>query len=117
MATRQEVFDRAYIGLASQGFERSYEGVSCLYRGPHGRRCAIGWNISDERYGTDLEGLCADDEPVLRAAGINRRSAGFAALLQASHDRADSPSHMRDLLEDVAERYHLTIPKVSEASS
>jgi len=45
---KQEMFNAAYIDLAGQGFERSVNGGICLYRGPNGTKCAIGYCLSDE---------------------------------------------------------------------
>ena len=59
---RQEMFDAAVKGLASQEFARSEHPrskyptlVGCAYRGFEGRKCAVGWLISDDKYYPELE--------------------------------------------------------------
>lgn len=59
----QDIFNRVYLGLKSQGFERSMvedevasDGVVCAYRGAEGRKCAVGHLIPDELYTELVEG-------------------------------------------------------------
>lgn len=111
----QKLFNKAVKGLASQKFRRSYrDGEGCLYRGPRGKRCAIGWLIPDSRYSEGLENKTANVPAVRRAAlGTPRRErVGFKLRdLQTCHDIAATPSGMRQLLRDFAERNGLKIPK------
>jgi len=44
--TRQETFDYVFNQLVAQGGP-SYRGSKCLYNGPDGRHCAIGWLFAD----------------------------------------------------------------------
>lgn len=58
--TRQEIFDKAYLGMASQGFRASLrrpDSNSSAYRAPDGCRCSIGWVIPDNLYDPVFEGL------------------------------------------------------------
>lgn len=45
--TLQEMFDTATRGIISQGGKSADDYGECLYRGPDGRKCAVGWLISD----------------------------------------------------------------------
>lgn len=116
---RQEIFDAAYKGLASQGFVRSLADVGCAYRGAEGRRCAIGFLITDEKYSPGLEGLTPSDVAVRRAANINDDDCEFAEELQEAHGgpdgdaEEDTPEEMKARLHAFAGRHHLTIPQVS----
>ena len=58
--TEQEIFTRVYLGLKSQGFERSMAKMSrassqCAYRGDNGLKCSIGHLLSDEEYRLEME--------------------------------------------------------------
>jgi len=114
--TRQEIFDLAYIGLAKQGFKRSYQketstdGPFCLYRAPDGKKCAIGFCIPDEEYRPNLEG--GDAWLAYKAAGISGRDFNFAERLQGVHDHSKFPSEMEQDLRMFANEYGLTIPEV-----
>lgn len=112
MCTRQEIFDIAWTGLKSQGFERSLSDVAsgCAYRGEDGLRCAIGWCIPDKKYNRRLEGRGADDPDVLEAAGIDERDSDFADDLQVCHDFEDTPSGVEEALRNFAREHDLTIP-------
>jgi hypothetical protein len=56
----QEMFEIAVVNLLCQG-ERSTECGDCLYRGPNGLKCAIGFLIPDEKYNETLECTPAGD--------------------------------------------------------
>lgn len=130
--TKQEIFDRAYLGLASQGFQRctvSAKGVElyCAYSSGDGRHCAWGW--VDTTLGPEVEGAVSNDIPglamMLRALGrgdIIR----FGQELQNAHDRPagfdyDALSGCRPMsvaeavrgsLEAVARNHGLTVPEL-----
>lgn len=112
MHTLQSIFNTAYLGLASQGFEYSITGAGCAYRGNAGRRCAVGWLIPDEIYESSIEGGAVDSlEWVLSPLGLWRFK-GELSSLQHCHDRAASPADMRERLADFAARHGLTIPEL-----
>ena len=52
----QDYFNRAFIGLASQGFARStvsnagVDDLVCALRGDGGARCSLGWLVDDADY-------------------------------------------------------------------
>ncbi len=128
--TLQEIFDKAYLGLASQNFKRSridssevFPGdtvfAGCRYRGPDGLKCAVGHLISDECYLASFEGRNADDLAIvqaLRGSGAFSDAmfeSGFLTELQSAHDRGCTAGEMRTLLDTFAQRHGLTIPPIS----
>ncbi len=109
--TKQEGFNKAVAGLASQGFQQSISGETCLYRGPDGRRCGIGWLIENKDYKSILEGRSVDDADVMAAANINdQEDRHFFYRLQKAHDKALSPDAMKRMLRFLAQDYNLEVP-------
>ena len=93
--TRQEMFDKAVIGLRSQGWERCsiFEGAAgverCVYQkrvGDSVQRCAWGW------VDQSLTGLISGTVGNLRergiglAADLSYAEANWADNMQAAHD-------------------------------
>lgn len=109
--TLQELFNLAYIGLSKQGFEQSIsEPQTCVYRGPNGYKCAIGFAIPDEVYHPDMdEGLKL--EIVLGEINFEGNN-DDARELQSCHDDCDVPEDMDRALKDFAWRHYLSIPQV-----
>jgi len=89
--TRQEWFDTSVRGLRAQGGPSVCEVSGfCVYRGPEGRKCAIGFLIPDEKYDILME-QCSpvNSDRVAGALGIDRTSsdARFLAEMQGCiHD-------------------------------
>lgn len=52
--TAQEIFDTVAAHLRGMP-QRSSKGVSCLYRGPNGLKCAVGCLITDEEYKEEMD--------------------------------------------------------------
>jgi hypothetical protein len=112
---KQDAFNRAVSGLASQGFQRSTRSVSnwCAYRGDGGKRCAVGWLIPDGAYSSKIEGDSASQEDVLDALKVPLDDADaifFLGRLQKAHDNAPTPDVMRERLIRLALNECLTIP-------
>lgn len=114
---KQEFFDNAVRGLWSQGWKRSVDEKGfCRYRGPDGCRCALGWNIPDERYTEDIEGLGAETPELLAALGLcstDSETINWLGDLQFFHDdyRASNPAVMRANLREFASNNHLIAPQ------
>jgi len=121
---RQEIFNKAYLGLKSQGFQRSFgsyfvekiPNVGCLYRGPNGRKCAVGHLIPDEAYSETLEGRRADSLLVVSAMGfcavnVIDGAGDFLTKLQRCHDECEEPETMKNNLIDFARSHNLTVPE------
>lgn len=107
--TRQEAFDKAWLGLKSQGWGKASiverKGERCVYLTEDGKRCAFGW--------------CLTEEQARTAAGsaytvcFNQRIPydEFYTDLQRAHDQSSGPENMQAKLRGVADRYNLTVPE------
>jgi len=127
--TRQEIFDKAYLGIAAQGFVMSQQNLGrCAYRGAHGLKCAIGQLIPDDRYDPKMEiGISVLGEagntqidkiwnqfPIFQEL-IGEGDLRFAKWLQAAHDNGYTPENMKEELTQFADRNNLTIPEIPES--
>jgi hypothetical protein len=111
MRSLQEIFNIAYLGLASQGFEKSIGvNVSCAYRGKGGTKCAIGYLISDEDYDETMEGETVVSKNIRRVIDADVPIITLRDL-QRCHDWSDNPENMKANLHDFAKLNSLTIPK------
>lgn len=121
----QEAFNKMYLGLAGQKFEKSVSDRNrCQYRGVEGRKCAIGHLISDENYNTGLELKSVfswDVNHALTASGVDMIGNGIDVTSEAeqvlnecqqSHDNSVSPEDMQHLLKKVAAAHNLTVPEL-----
>jgi len=82
MKTLQQIFDQAYNGILAQGGQSSDTVGRCMYRGPGGRKCAVGHLLPDALYHRSMEGQAVD---------YSTRVLG-SALLQAGIDMEDRPT-------------------------
>lgn len=120
--TNQEMFDKAYIGLRGQNFERAINSRGgCVYLNSDGKRCA--WGHVD----TSLDATHSGSVSYLRLEGIGLAAqlddgqTWFATQLQAAHDaifddtgrsaQAQTPAMVKEALENLARKYNLTIPQ------
>jgi len=95
--TKQEQFDRVVAHLRAQGAKATIlmdnGNQRCLYRAPHGRKCAAGILIPDDLYEKGMEGATIGDVikrfPDL-AEYIQREDISVCLLsdLQNVHDNA-----------------------------
>jgi hypothetical protein len=110
----QEVFNKSYLGLKSQGFRQSVnEEGKCVYRSKGKHRCAIGHCIPDNLYKKDIEGMCAtlavsilEDQTLF--SDVN---GCFLNDLQNIHDKYKDPEVMQLKLKEFAEERDLTVPE------
>lgn len=108
------MFNRAYRGLASQGWQKSMmpDGETCAYRGQNGCKCAYGHVEDDDK--ALVEGKTVNQLATLGlglAATLTPSMRYFARLLQSAHDRADSRS-LEDRFRRFAGYHGLSIPRV-----
>lgn len=55
--TRQEMYSKAKAVINAQGGPSiNFDTGQCMYRGPDGRKCAVGALIPDEEYSPAIEG-------------------------------------------------------------
>lgn len=110
------MFDTAYLGLKSQGFEKSYnpEGGICRYRTSHGLKCAIGHCIPDELYEERFESKSTKWIKEL----LDKKSSLFCDIeysfihqLQKCHDLSEDSAEIQKRLENFARSKDLTIPE------
>jgi hypothetical protein len=113
--TQQEAFDKVVINLRRQDKPSIDDKGHCLFRGPNGTKCAVGWLIPDEEY-----------KPEFDVDGMNKWPPYFNGLtreflidIQKAHDTAAALQYYKNLsftgvLEDqfryIAAVYTLTIP-------
>lgn len=87
--TKQEMFNRAWIGLRSQTFERAAQPNGyCEYKMENGKRCAWGW--VDQEHAERIRGDVYDGNRagVGLLANLNPEDLLFARELQVAHDYA-----------------------------
>lgn len=86
MYTTQETFDMICEGLKAQNWQRSAVGTQCLYRGPNGRKCAVGLLIPDDDYDKDFE-IDASLRQVYNAVpALHRHDIKTLSWIQQRHD-------------------------------
>ena len=104
--TKQEMFNRAYVGLRSQDFEACKRIGRCAYSDGKGNHCAWGWVDTS----LDDEAGPVNKVPGL-AKGLGEKQMEFALELQAAHDNAEDPPDMKRRLHNLAKHYDLKIPR------
>lgn len=110
----QELFDTIYLGLQAQGWQRSFDAQRdlCMYRGPEGRKCAIGQAIPDDEYDRamddDVVGVFNCDDFHRQDMFLNLTKDQFNEL-QWAHDN-NEPDGMRAAFVNIAGKYGLKVP-------
>jgi hypothetical protein len=121
---RQEAFNRAWNGLASQGWTTAHKqtilGVACTYLTEDGRRCAWGW-VDPEGTSLGASSVPGDDITDLRRLGygiaknLNDYDVEFAKMLQAAHDNVAfgtaKPANLEESMRYFATGHGLTVPE------
>lgn len=129
--TRQEMFDKAYLGVIKQGGpavqpNHNTGGSMCSYLTPDGRMCAVGHLMTDEELKVmgifkggvfDLRDEWGEDAPAWMQEQDDR---DFLAAMQDAHDnlmgyegREFVTNYMHDM-EKVAAFYNLTVPELEQ---
>jgi hypothetical protein len=92
MITKQEMFNRAVLGLASQGWKQcivlgTTTAWTCSYSDDKGKRCAWGWvDPTIDFFEGDVRKLREECKGI--AADLNDSDLEFALALQKVHDNA-----------------------------
>ncbi len=117
----QDVFDVVGWHLLRQGVRACDEKGRCLYRGPDGTRCAVGWLILDPLYVSALEHRHVRDLAAVialdgtysghRFVRFLARHMALLTALQILHDGTD-PARWSENLHSLALRFGLN-PKVA----
>ena len=118
--TKQEMFDRAYRGLAKQRWRQCLsesDSEECRYNGPSGMHCA--WGHVDTRIPSSREGV-----GVYRLARLKVGLAAqlltdddlmaFAEQIQYAHDGNPEPRVMREEFKGLAKEHGLKIPRLAK---
>lgn len=125
--TRQEMFNRAYIGLRKQGFKLAIQKSRCVYSMGNGRRCAWGHvdtSLGPHHYGDLLAlsnagvwgGLAAklSTEDLQWAKELQLCHDGAARRLNGDEDKEEEETYatekLSNNLHEFAIKYSLTIP-------
>lgn len=109
--TRQDIFDNAYNGLKSQGWKRSINNVTqCVYRGAKGKKCAIGWNMPDDKYDPSFERGGVSFSKILTVCDIAPEDNYFSNHLQRAHDDLTDDG-MQCAFIRFAKRFDLKVPE------
>jgi hypothetical protein len=114
--SKQALFDFISNHLLRQG-KKSNDLTSCLYRGPGGRKCAVGCVIPDELYSDAMERKSTGQLIVLSASNGYKlpwyiiRYRNFLEEFQAIHDVARI-SQWKDHLIELGKRHKLDLSKV-----
>lgn len=122
----QEWLNKAVTGLSSQGFERSYSSstATCMFRGDNGRKCAVGYLITDEQLHAAIakeRGIVYHREDpkwfrepspyiVMQELTTDHKEASFLEYLQNCHDGSSGPFEMKNRLVSLARNNGLTVP-------
>lgn len=111
MKVDQSIFDKVYLGLKSQGFERSmrkneYGDRICAYRGEDGLKCAAGHLMPNTTFRKSMEGNDVSSISFFRKLGFLT----MVANLQRIHDESFLPEEMEANLLHFAKGNGLTIP-------
>jgi hypothetical protein len=84
----------------------------CLYRGPKGKKCAIGALIPDEKYESSFETHDVSSNPMIaKAAGLRSNQLYLAQYLQTIHDGTHA-NGWRKALQDLAKAEKLEMVDV-----
>lgn len=113
MTREQEIFDKAYLGLADQWFEQATDSLgACKYLDADGLKCAIGHCLTNPRCDVYLlvTSLIAEDPQA--ATDLEGVSLNFLVQLQQCHDKGATPRVMQEHLLNFASYHNLTIPEV-----
>ena len=122
--TIQELFNKMWAGLESQGGQKAIQDLACEYLTRDGKKCAVGHCLTDPG-SAPYGGVCH----VLSLSPAIRRDLGFPEsrevydpadssdarlrflrAAQCAHDNACDPEDMRDRLRRVGEMHGCTVP-------
>lgn len=123
MSNLQKMFDKAVAGLATQNFVQSIvvqlSGInSCVFRGPKGRKCAIGHCLEDDEieYETYNNNEYTKFESNTGTCMVAAKKYDVTLTeidnLQTCHDASKTPERMKKTLVLFAATNNLILPDV-----
>lgn len=112
----QEIFNRAWNGLKSQGWKKARRGVVSVYYTHDGLRCAWGWADPEATQKMSLNFNCLPISTlrffkVGLAAKLTPDQYAFAEDLQKTHDRAMNGDELQRFMRRLASDYGLEVPE------
>jgi hypothetical protein len=124
--TRQEIFDKAFLGVIAQGkksarYNAQGQYIGCRYRGPDGLKCAIGMLVDDETATHwDIFGGVHDVAKEFVLAGdplpewMTEENMEFLELIQSAHDdpTGDFVHGFILRMKSVAKHFGLSVPEI-----
>lgn len=121
IATKQEIFNKVYLGLAKQKFVQALKNYSCCYYdNKTKRRCAIGQlgSIQSAKKWQTMGGTvkCLIENYKINTKYVNKKHMDFLYELQSIHDFWGSRDSevMKQKLEEFAKINKLKIPKLND---
>jgi hypothetical protein len=119
----QQLFDRVFDGLKSQGFQLSTAHIPnrghdmCAYRGAEERRCAAGWAIPDFAYDPEMEGAGIATINEVYRLGFTPDQLTLLSIMQRAHDNALSPAKMQQAMRHIAVEWNLKVPDATKVAT
>lgn len=113
--TRQEMFNKAYLGVLAQGGLGKSATGGCMYTTPDGKHCGVGQLLTPEQLAMirrdDI--LNSDTPKELVKANILPADfdVAFANVLQETHDNANDLQEFAEDMTTLADAYGLTVPE------
>ena len=116
---QQEIFDKVVTELFGQGYRSVNSMNMCMYRGPDGAKCAVGFFIPDNEYSEKMEDMTVDQLSKLLHGGPTKdflvKNERFLDKLQSIHDsRRNEDSEFVNKLRILAEDYCLNDSIISK---
>lgn len=113
--TAQEIFDLVWDHFVTRKQPLSVgDQGDCLYRGPHGTKCAVGILVSDEEC-TGWDDVMIGVYTLAAKGQLPSRlipHKNLLVALQDAHDSARIYGNLEERLRDLAKRFSLRIPEV-----
>lgn len=117
--TKQEMFDIAAVGLLMQGKQSRVSNITashCLFRGPNGTKCAVGFLIPDSIYRPEMELGLSELLDSFSEVREYIPHPNLAAALMGIHDQTN-PDNWFDQLLSLAFAYGLNANAIKHFAS
>jgi hypothetical protein len=115
--TKQEMFNRAYIGVVQQGGRAVNESNDCVYyRESDGARCGWGHVLTKLQAKECPPGSLGFSDNVrdyCRGLSYTQDEMAFGSELQYAHDGAKTLDMFKERMAMLAQNFNLTIPEVT----
>jgi hypothetical protein len=114
LSPAQKTFNKIVRSLRKQGVKSLKPGTTdvCLYRGPGGIRCGVGWIIPNRVYRKSMEGTSAGYDEIADVIRDSGHDVDVAQDMQHCHD-GFPVEEWENRFQIVANKYGLKIPPVT----